>query len=155
MSEYAPQYTLKERVKTIALHSLWVMPIFLIFILIPYWLKPIIFWAACHRFGYEIIFYGGMVFFPFISSIILFIVWWKDCYPFFLFKKYPAPHKKTLRKIKYYYGKWAMFMVVMRFIQAVSLLLIAIFGIFYLEIIFNVPDAENWIKMMRKLCVLP
>ncbi|MDH0030471.1 MULTISPECIES: hypothetical protein [unclassified Acinetobacter] len=152
MSEYAPQYTFKERVKIIALHSLWVLPILFLFISILYWIESIIFWAACFPFGYEILFYGVMVVFPLIASTVLLFIWWRDCFPVFLFKQYPAPHKKTIRKIKYYYGKWAVFMAVMRFIHASFLLLPAIFGIWYLDIMFNLPDSENWMKMSKAVC---
>lgn len=71
MSEYAPQYTFKERIKIITLHCLWAIPLYLILdqLFFP-WLKESN-WILCNPYGWHTLWYGMGVFAPLLMLLMV------------------------------------------------------------------------------------
>lgn len=154
MSEYAPQYTFKERVKIIALHSLWAVPIFLIIdrLFFPWFGTTK--WFICHPYGIEILWYGIFIGLPTVFGIMFSIFWWKNYYPVLKFKQYPPLNKKTFRKLKYRYGTWAVVISLFKLICVVSFFILTIWGYFTATAFLNEHNLKLSEQERQKECSL-
>lgn len=138
MSEYAPLYSRKERVR-IALSLLAIItPLLLIS---HFWLIPAISayaeLANCYSYGdingVHLLLYGVFVYLPLSFAIILLLLTGRRCMRVIRAGQDPLPGEKVSRPTKYRYGKAAMIMPALILFLVVVSLGFAIWGGFQVE----------------------
>ncbi|MCU4379294.1 hypothetical protein [Acinetobacter haemolyticus] len=152
MSEYAPQYTFKEKIRIIGLYLIFALPTgwFLIYKFIP-WTKTSN-WILCHPYGWHIVWYGMGVFTPLFILLIGFLTIGRDMFKIYKFKQYPLPNKKVMNKTKYVYGFRATFICYIFLLWCMGILAFSIYGYFTATKMINLYDPQNLEKHRQKEC---
>ena len=134
MSEYAPEYTRKERLRIVAVHSAWVIPFFLV---IEYWFFP---WltdysdrAHCYDYGSftgsELLLYSVFVGLPAVTGLLVLAIEGKRSLQVLRIGQSPLPGEKVFRPTKYTYGLRTKVRPFMMICMVVSLLILSMMGV--------------------------
>ncbi len=152
MSEYAPQYTFKERIKIIALHCLWAIPLFLVLdrLFFP-WLNESN-WILCHPYGWHMLWYGMGVFAPLFMLLVGILIQGRDTLKIYRLKQYPLPNKKVMNKTKYVYGFRATWRCYFFLIWCVGVLAFTVFGYFTAVKQTSLVDPKRLEQIQQKEC---
>jgi hypothetical protein len=134
MSEYAPEYTRKERLRIVAVHSAWVIPGFFV---VEYWFIP---WltdyadqAHCYDYGRftgsELLLYSVFVGLPVVTGLLVLVIEGKRSLQILRIGQSPLPGEKVFRPTKYTYGLRAKVRPFMVICMVVSLLILSLMGV--------------------------
>jgi len=143
MSEYAPEYTKKERLLIIAKLSSWGLPLVLAtqFWFFP-WFEEYAKISHCLDYGYftgtHVVFYFTFVAIPIASALTLFAIEGPRSIKVIRQGQNPLPGEKVLKKTKYKYGRSAKFKPYVFFFLLLFLLGFGVRGVFWAnDIIYN------------------
>jgi hypothetical protein len=109
MSEYAPEYSTKERVLFLIKHLLWAIPLVVSTKLwfLP-WLKAYGEQSHCYDYGFmsgtEVLFYGFFVGIPMSMVLLIALIEGPRMLKVFRLEQNPLPGEKVFRPTKYQYG---------------------------------------------------
>lgn len=109
MSEYAPEYTTKERVAFLVKHLAWAIPLFAATKLwfLP-WFESYAKNAHCYEYGYftgtHVVFYFVFVVIPIGSAIAVFAAEGSRSVKVIRLGQSPLPGEKVFKRTKYKYG---------------------------------------------------
>jgi hypothetical protein len=148
MSEYAPEYTKRERVILIVKNLAWAVPLIVVtkFWLLP-WFEAYAINSHCYEYTYftgtHVVFYFVFVVIPVGAALTFFAIEGRRCIKIIQVGQNPLPNEKVFRKTKYKYGAKAK-------IQPYIFLLILLFmvglgvrGIFWAnEIIYSSSNKQ-------------
>lgn len=134
MSEYAPEYTRKERLRIVAVHSAWGIPGFFV---VVYWFIP---WltdyadqAHCYDYssftGSELLLYSVFVGLPVVTGLLVLAMEGKRSLQILRIGQSPLPGEKVFRPTKYTYGLRAKVRPFMVICMVVSLLILSLTGV--------------------------
>ncbi len=127
MSEYAPLYTPQEKLRKLALYSLWLIPIGILYIwVIPWWNTTT--WFLCHPKGYDILFKSTFVGVPSIL-LMAFLLDFPRNINIIRLGQYPLPDQKMFRPTLYVYGfkaVWKSYVNIILMIVLVTTILFAL-----------------------------
>jgi len=148
MSEYAPEYTKKERVVLVAKHMAWAIPLVAA---TKMWFFP---WfgayaerAHCYDYGYvtgtHLVFYFVFVAIPIGSALAIFSIEGVRSLKIIRLGQNPLPGEKVLRKTKYKYGVKAKIQPYIVLLVLVFLLGLGIKGIFWANDIIYDPNNKQ------------
>jgi len=109
MSEYAPEYTKRERIVLVAKAFAWAIPVYLVAELWFFdWLSEYSKNANCYTYGsingVHLILYGAFVLIPLSLGIIMFLIEGKRSIRVIKLGQNPLPNEKVYRSTKYKYG---------------------------------------------------
>ena len=138
MSEYAPEYTKKERLRMVAVHSAWGIPFILV---TEYWFFP---WltdyadhAHCYHYGSftgsELLLYSVFIGFPVVTGLLILAMEGKRSLQVLRVGQSPLPGEKVFIPTKYTYGVRAKMRPFMMICVVVSLLILSFMGVFSVE----------------------
>lgn len=134
MSEYAPEYTRKERLRIVAVHSGWVIPSFFVVVcwFIP-WLTDYADQAHCYDYGSfkgsELLLYSAFVGLPVLTGLLVLAMEGKRSLQILRIGQSPLPGEKVFRPTKYTYGLRAKVRPFMVICMVVSLLILSLMGV--------------------------
>ena len=134
MSEFAPEYTRKERLRIVAVHSAWVIPFFLV---VEYWFFP---WltdysdrAHCYDYGSftgsELLLHTVFVGLPIVTGLLVLAIEGKRSLQILRIGQSPLPGEKVFRSTKYTYGLRAKVRPFIVICMVVSLLILSLMGV--------------------------
>lgn len=146
MTEYAPEYTKRERFVIVAKIVALAVPIFafLKFSFFP-WFRIYSDNAHCYDYGYftgtHVVFYFVFVLIPIGSALIAFAVSGRGLVAVIRLGQYPLPGEKVFRPTKYKYGFKARIQPFLASMMLVFMVALGVRGIFWAnEIIDKVHD---------------
>ena len=155
MSEYAPEYSRRERVILIARHLAWLLPLFAV---TKYWFFP---WldryvgnAHCYDYGWvtgvELVYYGIFVGLPLHIVLVFLFVEGRRSYKVIRVGQNPLPGEKVFKPTKYSYGVRAKIKPYLFFMVMAFLIGLSIRGIFWANDIANRIEHENNSKCLSE-----
>ena len=149
MSEYAPQYTKKERFVLLLKMLAWVIPVYIAMKFWFFdWLAEYAANANCHKYGtitgVHLIFYGIFVFVPLSFALAIFLVEGKRCLKIIKLGQNPLPNEKVFRPTKYKYGAAAKAQPIVIMASIIALLGLSIWGGF---------QAHKWTRHIKPCAV--
>ena len=109
MNEFAPEYSMKERVALLLKHMAWAVPLCVVtkYLFFP-WLEGYSENAHCYRYGNitgtEVLFYGLFVGLPLLSALLLFLLEGPNSIKIIRLGQSPLPGQKVFKPTKYTYG---------------------------------------------------
>lgn len=147
MSEYAPEYTKKERFVVLAKHSAWAIPLF---IAIKLWFLP---WfesyaknAHCYEYTYftgtHVVFYFVFVAIPIGVALAIFAIEGARCLKVIRLGQSPLPGEKVFKRTKFKYGAKAKFRPYAELLILLLLVGLGVRGIFWANDIIYHPDND-------------
>lgn len=151
MSEFAPEYTKRERVALLLKHGSWILPlvVFTQFFLIP-WIADYALLAQCYSYGNftraDIILYGCFVVLPLLFALTLWLIEGQRSLNIIRLGQSPLPGEKVFRRTRYTFGWRAKIKAYLLLAVVIFLLLLAVKGIFSVKaFVFN-PAAMDCAK---------
>ena len=153
MSEYAPEYTKKERLLIIAKLSSWGLPLVLAtqFWFLP-WFEEYAKISHCLDYGYftgtHVVFYFTFVAIPIAAALTLFAIEGPRSFKVIRLGQNPLPKEKVLKKTKYKYGRSAKFKPYAFLLLLLFMIGLGVRGVFLAnDIIYNpennLPPCSN------------
>lgn len=152
MTDYAPQYTTREKFKIVGLQLVWALPVILFFkyIFFP-WMNNTT-WFLCHPFGFQILFYGIFAAPPLFLVLILVISSGKQHFNILKLGQYPLPNQKTFKPTRYQYGfraKWHSYLCL---IALISLMGVTIYGVIRVPHLISELDQQKLNLKRQQVC---
>lgn len=133
MSDYAPVYTTRERVRIALLMAAATIGVYLA---THWWMVPAIENFArnanCYSYadfsGVELLFYGVFCGAPLSLGLLILLLFGRRCYLIFKTGQDPLPGEKTLRKRRYRYGRRALLTPLLVLLTVLYTVGVAIWG---------------------------
>lgn len=146
--EFAPEYSVRERVKLLFKYALIVLPLFIV---TKWWFFP---WfneymeaAHCHEYGeltgVHLVFYGLFAGMPLILFLFLFFTEGIRNIRVFKLGQHPLPDEKVLRPTKYTFGRAAKIKTLPVFFVLVAIFGFSIYGISVANNIISIVGATD------------
>lgn len=163
MSDFAPEYTSKEKVLLVFKHMAWAIPLLLIgqFWFLP-WFTAFSANASCYDFGkisgFQVLFYGICVGCPLATALIFSVIEGPRSLKIIRLAQYPLPNEKVLGRTRYVYGARAKIRAYFFFSAIAALLSLAIVGFFMANKILsgepprNINDSEQIYSAPQRSC---
>ena len=112
MEQWAPQYSRGERLKLLAFHGAWALPLFLLtqFVFFP-WFETFVETAPCRRAGpfsaLEMLIYGIFVGLPGSFVLVVLAIEGRHSLRVWQLAQHPLPDEKVFKPTRYVYGRRA------------------------------------------------
>ena len=152
MTDYAPQYTTREKFKIVGLQLVWALPVisFFKYMFLP-WLNSTN-WFLCSTHGHKILIFSIFVGVPLIL-VITTLFNSKRMYLILKLGQYPLPNQKTYTLTTYKYGlkaKWTSYLYF--FLLLPTLIAFCIWGGYAANKMLNGFDQSKLNIERQKVC---
>lgn len=112
MDQWAPQYSRHERLKLLAFHGAWALPLLLVTQLVFFpWFETFVETAPCRQLGpfsaMELVIYGIFVGLPGSFVLLALAIEGKHSLRVWQLAQHPLPNEKVLKPTRYVYGRRA------------------------------------------------
>lgn len=151
MSEFAPEYSKKERFVIIIKHLIWVVPLMLAtqYLFFP-WFERFVPNSHCYKYGWvtgtDIVFYGLFVGLPLLFALLLLLMEGSRVVKIIQLGQSPLPGEKVFKATKYTYGYRAKIKPFILFLVVMFFLGLSIKGVFSAKQVTNNIDLSKMAK---------
>ena len=133
MSEFAPLYSTRERIRLVAIMGAAVIGFYLFG---EFWLEPFVFryaqFANCYQYGafngVEVLWYSGLVGLPLSVTVVFAIMLVPGSLRAIRARQYPPPGEKVLRPTRYRRGGQALILPVVQLFIILFMLGVSVLG---------------------------
>jgi len=150
MTDFAPMYGKRERIRLALILAAILLPLVLIthFLVIP-WITDYARYANCYQYGeyngIELLLYGAFVAMPLSFALVLLLLLGPRSLRILRVLQDPLPGAKVLRRTRYLYGTRALLLPLMTLLLVLVMLAAAFWGSFQLDKLarYVVPCSEQ------------
>ena len=136
MDQWAPQYTRRERLRLLAFHGAWALPLLLItqFGFFP-WFETFVETAPCRQVGplsaLSVLIYGIFVGLPGSFVLVILAIEGRHSLRVWQLAQHPLPDEKVLKPTRYVYGRRARLRPLVFLLVVLAVTGLAIQGLFW------------------------
>lgn len=156
MSEFAPEYSKKEKLLILLKHAVWVVPLFVAtqYLFFPRFVE-FADRSHCYQYvgiyGTEIMFYGLIVGLPLIFSLLILLFEGARSVTIIRLGQSPLPNEKVFKPTQYSYGSRARIKPIFVLLIVVFLIGFSVRGWFSVQQLINNLDLTNLPECSQEL----